>query len=67
MKWRHSMFFCALIMAVCAAGCIRLTGGTGVWYQGAEDEAPKSKQIGFDTDDLIPQKNPPGNIEIAQT
>ena len=44
------------------SGCIRLTGNAGYWHQGPNDEQPKSKQVGFDTNDYVPGTPAPGNI-----
>jgi len=56
-----TLFF--LLIGVAVSGCVRVAGGTGVWYQGPEDEAPKTKTVGFDTQDLIPSDEAPGSIE----
>lgn len=56
---RWSLVF-GLMFSLCA--CISLKAGT--YYQGAEDPAPKKKEIGLDTRDLIPGQAP-GSIEIA--
>ncbi len=37
------------------SSCVRLTGNAGVWKQGPEDEEPVSHEVGFDTQDLVPQ------------
>ena len=49
-------------MAALFSGCIRLTGGAGYWHKGPEDEQPKVKQVGFDTNDYVPGAPAPGNI-----
>ncbi len=54
--------FNALPFALCTlllffSGCIRLTGGAGVWKQGPEDEEPVTHQVGFDTQQILPKKN----------
>lgn len=46
-----------LVLAVLLSGCIRLTGGAGVWKQGADEEEPTTHQVGFDTQQIVPQKN----------
>ena len=46
------------------AGCIRVAGKTGFWYQGSGDEAPKEKTVGFDTQDLTQKDKNPGSIEV---
>ncbi len=48
---------CTLYSVLSFSGCIRLTGGAGVWKQGAEDEEPTSHEVGFDTQQIVPQKN----------
>jgi hypothetical protein len=53
---------CLLIFAFLFSGCIRLTGSAGYWKKGSEDEAPKSKTVGFDTQDLVDPDRPKGNI-----
>jgi hypothetical protein len=45
------------------SGCIRLAGGAGVWKKSADEETPTSHQVGFDTQQMIPQKNQ-GNITV---
>jgi len=52
-----------LLISVISLGCVRVAGGTGVWYQGPEDEKPKTKTVGFDTQDLLPSDEAPGSIE----
>ena len=39
------------------SGCVRLTGGAGVWKQGTEDAVPTSHEVGFDTQQLVPQSS----------
>lgn len=39
------------------SSCVRLTGGAGVWKQGAEDSTPTSHEVGFDTNEIVPQSN----------
>ena len=64
-KTYNSLFyFYARPFALCAllilcSGCVRLTGGAGVWKQGANDEAPTTHEVGFDTNQLAPQSNNP--------
>lgn len=53
---------CALCSMLIFSGCIRLTGGAGVWKQGPEDEAPVTHQVGFDTNQVLPQSQT-GNIQ----
>ena len=52
------------ILLFALTGCIRVSGGAGYWHQGAEDEAPTVKQVGFDTDDVVHPNKTPGSIEI---
>jgi hypothetical protein len=54
-----------LILTSTLTGCIRLAGSAGYYKQGAEDEYPKSKSVGFDTNQLIPGQPPPG-ADITQ-
>ena len=58
-------YFFGLGSLICCllSGCIRFTGSAGYWHQGAEDEAPKGKQVGFDTQKMVPGYTP-GNIEV---
>ena len=56
------LFF--LLIGVLVSGCVRVAGGTGVWYKGPKDEAPKTKSVGFDTQDLFPSDDTPGSIEM---
>ena len=55
-------WICFFAMAALFSGCIRLTGGAGYWHKGPEDEQPKVKQVGFDTNDYVPGAPAPGNI-----
>ena len=50
------------IFFILLSGCVRITGNAGYWHQGPNDEAPKSKQAGFDTNDLVPGAPAPGSI-----
>ncbi len=52
-----------LISSPAFCGCVRLAGTAGYAYQGPSDESPKVKQLGFDTQRLIPSDQTPGNIE----
>ena len=47
---------CAWLVFV-LSGCLRLTGGAGVWKQGAGEEGPTTHQVGFDTQQIVSQKN----------
>ena len=51
-----------LIVCVLCSGCIRLTGGAGLWHQGPNDETPKTKQVHFDTHDYVPGTPAPGTV-----
>lgn len=52
-KWRGIISMAGLLAAILfLSSCIRLAGGAGYSYQGSNDEAPKSKSIGFDTANL---------------
>lgn len=42
-----------LIFVLLASGCIRLAGSAGYYKQGKDDEAPVSKSVGFDTQELV--------------
>ncbi|HXV27595.1 MAG TPA: hypothetical protein VD913_01380, partial [bacterium] len=46
-----------------SAGCVRVAGKAGYWHQGAEDEEPKTKQVGFDTQNIVDRDKTPGSIE----
>ena len=47
-------------------GCIRFAGKAGYVYQGPRDEAPKSRQIEFDTRKIISGSNTdPPKVEIT--
>lgn len=53
-----------IIIALCAlsaSGCVRLTGGAGYWHTGEEGQ-PQSKQVGFDTDNIVNPGKAPGKI-----
>ena len=56
-----------LLSVVCClwsffSGCIHLTGTAGYWKQGASDETPKTKQVHFDSNDLVSPNRPKGDI-----
>jgi len=53
------------VTAMFFGGCIRLSGEAGYWHQGPNDEVPKSKTVGFDTQNMVPGSNPPGKIDFA--
>jgi hypothetical protein len=55
-----------LFMLCAFQGCIRLTGSAGYWHQGANDAAPKSKQVGFDTNNYVPGAPAPGSITTTE-
>ena len=54
--------FFLILIGTLFQGCVRLTGNAGWWHQGTNDESPKAKQIGFDTNDYVPGAKAPGNI-----
>lgn len=56
--------FCLLVCLALTCGCVRLTGSAGYWSQGAGDEAPKGKSVGFDTNNFVPGAPAPGSIEV---
>ena len=51
------LFSYFLLLTSFLSSCIRLTGGAGVWKQGADDAAPTTHQVGFDTQQMVPQQN----------
>lgn len=46
------------------SGCVRLSGSAGYWKQGAEDAEPEVKQVGFDTNKLLPGDQKQGSITV---
>lgn len=48
-----TLIACFLALTAFFSGCVRLTGGAGVWKQGADDEEPVSHSASFDTDRLV--------------
>ncbi len=50
--------FVVVLTGFFLAGCIRLVGGAGVSYQGPKDEAPKTRSVSLDTQNLIPGSAP---------
>lgn len=40
-------------MMIFFSGCLRLSANAGYWRQGADEDEPSGKQIGFDTQHLI--------------
>jgi apolipoprotein N-acyltransferase len=63
---RHLLVtFLTFFLAVLSSGCIRLAGTAGYAYTKSGDEVPKIKQVGFDTQNLVPSNQTPGNIEVA--
>lgn len=49
----YFLFFTFFLLS----GCVRLTGGAGVWKQGAQDEEPVTRGVGFDTADVFSSPN----------
>ena len=60
---RFLSFFILVILFF--SGCIRLTGTAGYWKKGSEDESPKSKQVSFDTQDIVQPDRTKGSITVA--
>ena len=56
-------FMVLLALTLGHIACVRFAGGAGVWHQGVEDSEPTSKQISFDTQNLVSKKTP-GNITV---
>lgn len=50
------------LMIFSFAGCVRLAGGAGYWHTDSEGEV-KSKQMGFDTQNLVSGDRAPGSIQ----
>lgn len=66
-KRNHTELAVGVLLVLFAfSGCIRISGGAGYWKQGAEDPSAQVKQVGFDTQGLIPGAAPSGRIEIAE-
>ncbi len=57
--------FLILSFLISFTGCIRLSGSAGYWHQGPNDEVPKTKQVGFDTQDIVAPDRPKGNITMG--
>lgn len=53
MNTKLKLFFLITVFCILTSGCIRLTGGAGVWKQKG-DEAPETHTASFDTADFIP-------------
>lgn len=56
-----------LVLSSLLFGCIRVAGKAGYWERGQESGVTQSKQVGFDTQHLVPRSTPEGNIDIAAT
>ncbi len=52
-----------IVLGLIFPGCIRLTGGAGYWHEDAQGEV-KSKQVGFDTQNLVDPNHAPGDITV---
>ncbi|MBI3307663.1 MAG: hypothetical protein HYZ84_07655 [Candidatus Omnitrophica bacterium] len=50
------------ILIICLAGCVRLQGKAGYWHQDEDDEYPKGKTVGFDTQDIVQRDRREGSI-----
>lgn len=63
-----SFVILSFLSIVCCllSGCIRVSGTAGYYGKGAEGEAPKAKQVGFDTQNVVNKFKTPGTIEIAE-
>ena len=62
-KTRNYFFgFLIIVIIVAHVGCIRLSAGAGYSYQGKNDDAPKTKSVGFDTQDIIEPGRAKGSI-----
>gem|GEM_PF-4868125 len=55
-----AMFFCLLISGL-SAGCVRASGMAGYWHTGSSGET-QTKQVGFDTTNLVPKDKDRRNI-----
>ncbi len=55
------LIFALALLAVTFQGCVRLAGGAGYWHADQE-KGTQSKSVGFDTNDLVPGSQAPGNI-----
>lgn len=53
MKLKSKSIFLIAVLCLLTSGCVRLTGGAGVWKQGVDDEEPVSHSASFDTDRLV--------------
>lgn len=57
------LFLAPCLLPLLFFGCIRLQGSAGYYKKGPEDESPKARQVGFDTQKLIPNRTP-GSITM---
>ena len=48
-----AIFILPIAFCLFWGGCSHLQGNAAYWYQGPEDEEPKVKQVGLDTQDLV--------------
>ena len=64
-----SFYLCLFVLAFCffSCGCIRLVGKAGYSYQGPHDKVPKTKQAGFDTQNIVQPDRPRGNISMGES
>lgn len=53
-----------LLLTSVFTGCIRFKAGAGYTYQEKDDETPKTKSVGFDTQDIVDPDRPKGNITV---
>jgi hypothetical protein len=56
----YSLLFLFILFS---SGCIRVSGGAGYWHKSPDEEETKSKQIGFDTDNVVHPNKTPGSIQ----
>jgi hypothetical protein len=57
MKTPFFLFLLLSFSLLALTSCIRLTGNAGVWKKSADDPAPTAYEAGFDTQQLVPQKD----------
>ena len=56
-----------LLMGFVLSGCIRLTGSAGYTKFGGAEGTPKTKQVGFDTNDILYPNQAKGSIDIGES
>ena len=52
----------SIVYCLCSCGCIRVAGSAGYWHKNPDEETVKSKQVGFDTEEITHPGKEPGSI-----